>query len=115
MTGFKYVMDEYNCSGKTIQVYCAMILLKTYSLYKFYLLTKHMPTAYISALLLLLLLLLLKNVKIQVTPSQPLRDHFAKFTNKMLHDFCLNDSIVSVSRKRCQISVSQMTDGKDGI
>ena len=33
---------------------------------------------------------------------------------KMLHDSCLNDSVLSVSRKRCQISVSQMTDGKDG-
>ena len=32
---------------------------------------------------------------------------------KMLHDSCLNDSVLSVSRKRCQISVSQMTDGKD--
>ena len=33
---------------------------------------------------------------------------------KMLHDSCLNDGVLSVSRKRCQISVSQMTDGKDG-
>ena len=26
---------------------------------------------------------------------------------------CLNDGVLSVSGKRCQISVSQMTDGKD--
>ena len=32
------------------------------------------------------------NVNIQVTPSQPLRGHFTKFTNKMLHDSCLVDS-----------------------
>ena len=34
---------------------------------------------------------------------------------KVLHDSCLNYSVLSVSRKRCRISVSQMTDGKDGI
>ena len=33
----------------------------------------------------------------------------------MLHDSCLNDGVLSVSRKRCQISVSQMTDGKDDL
>ena len=34
---------------------------------------------------------------------------------KMSHDSCLNDSALSVSRKRCQTSVSQMTDGKMGL
>jgi len=45
-------------------------------------------------------------------PSQPLQEHFTKSTSKMFHDFCLNDSVLSVSRKQCQISVTQMTDGK---
>ena len=65
-------------------------------------------------LLLLLLLILLQISRFKWRHHNHCGGTLQSLPIKMLHNSWLDDGVLSVSRKRCQISVSQMTDGKDG-
>ena len=60
-----------------------------------------------------ILLLLLQMSRFKWRHHNRCRGTLQSLPIKMLHDSCLNDGALSVSRKRFQITVSQMTDGKD--